>query len=85
MTRSAAASALLRWQQQGIIQNVRRDMYAIIDLTSGGRLADKYEISSRITSTSYVGWHTLHNISSSANSRRPHMTQKRGATISKKA
>jgi len=58
MTRTAAASALLRWQQQGVIQMVRRDMYVVTDIASGSALADKYEIATRISTTSYVGWHT---------------------------
>ncbi len=58
MTRSAAASALLRWQQQGIIQMIRRDMYTVTDYASGSALADKYEIATRLSPTSYVGWHT---------------------------
>lgn len=58
MTSSAAASALIRWQQQEVIQMVRRDMYAVIDNASGSVLADKYEIATRLSPTSYVGWHT---------------------------
>jgi len=58
MTRSAAASALLRWKQQGSIQMVRRDMYTVTDNASGGPLADKYEISTCLSPTSYIGWHT---------------------------
>lgn len=58
MTRPAAASALLRWQQQDVIQMIRRDMYTVIDNASGSALVDKYEIATRISPTSYVGWHT---------------------------
>lgn len=58
MTRSAAASALLRWQRQGIIQMVRRDMYAVTDNATGNALSDKYEIATRLSSTSFVGWHS---------------------------
>lgn len=58
MSHSAAASALLRWQEQGVIKMVRKNMYLVIDPASGSPLADKYELTSHITTSSYVGWHT---------------------------
>lgn len=58
MTHSAAAGALVRWQTQGIIKMVRRNLYAVIDPMTDTPIADKYELASCITETSYVGWHT---------------------------
>lgn len=59
MTHSAAAGALVRWQAQGIIKMVRRNLYAVIEPTANATIADKYELASSITVTSYVGWHTV--------------------------
>ena len=58
MTRSAASGALARWQEQGIVKMVRRNLYVAIDLTTGTPIADKYELASCISTASYVGWHT---------------------------
>lgn len=58
MSRSAAAGALLRWQNQGTIRMVRRNLYVTTDPTSDAPVADKYEVASRVTDDSYVGWHT---------------------------
>ena len=33
-------------------------MYVIIDPTTGAPIADKYELSSKVSATSYIGWHT---------------------------
>lgn len=65
MTHSAAAGALVRWQAQGVIKLVRRNMYAVIDPTTDCIIADKYEIASNVATSSYVGWHTaleLHGV-----------------------
>ena len=37
---------------------VRKNMYVIIDPTTGAPIADKYELSSKVSATSYIGWHT---------------------------
>lgn len=58
MTRSAASGALARWQQQGFVKMVRRNLYVVIDLATGTPIADKYELASCISTASYVGWHT---------------------------
>lgn len=58
LSRAGAASALSRWQLQGLMKPVRRNLYAVIDPSSDAPLADKYELSSRISASSYVGWHT---------------------------
>lgn len=56
--RSAAAKALLRWQKKGLVRLIRRNMYTTIDLASDQPTADRYEIASHISPTSYVGWHS---------------------------
>lgn len=58
LSHAGASSALTRWQKTGLVRQVRRNMYAVIDLASDAPLADKYEIASRVSETSYVGWHT---------------------------
>lgn len=58
LSRAGGSSALARWQKAGLIKQVRRNMYATVDLASDAPMADKYEIASRISETSYVGWHT---------------------------
>lgn len=58
LTHSATAGALARWQAQGLITMVRKNMYVIIDPTTGAPIADKYELSCKVSATSYIGWHT---------------------------
>lgn len=58
LTKASASKALLRWQQQGLVRMIRRNMYTVVDLTSDKSVVDKYEVASRINNTSYVGWHT---------------------------
>lgn len=58
ISKPAAAKALLRWQERGIIRQIRKNMYTAIDLASGGPVADRYEVASHISPSSYVGWHS---------------------------
>ncbi len=58
MTRSAAAGALVRWQEQGLVKLVRRNFYVVMDPATDTPIADKYELASQISSDSFVGWHT---------------------------
>ena len=58
LTPSAAAASLVRWQNQGLLQMVRKNMYVVIDPATDAPLADKYELGSKISPTSYIGWHT---------------------------
>ena len=58
LTHSATAGALARWQAQGLITMVRKNLYVIIDPTTGAPIADKYELSCKVSATSYIGWHT---------------------------
>ncbi len=58
LTHSAASGALARWQAQGIVRMVRRNLYLVINPATDMPFADKYELSSYVTPSSYVGWHT---------------------------
>lgn len=58
MTPKTASAALLRWQEQGIIRQIRRGLYTAIDPMSGMPVADRYEIGSCVSDTAYIGWHS---------------------------
>lgn len=58
LSKAGAASSLRRWQEQGIIKMIRRNMYTVIDPATDAPLISRYELASNITSDSYVGWHT---------------------------
>ena len=62
MTPKSVSGALLRWQEQGIIRQIRRGLYTAIDPVSGMPIADRYEIGSRISDTAYIGWHSAWEI-----------------------
>lgn len=55
---AGASTALARWQKMGLIMPVRRNMYVVKDLATDAAIADKYEVASKISDSSYVGWHT---------------------------
>ena len=58
LSRAGTSSALSRWQTQRLVESVRRNLYVAINPGSDTPIADKYEIASHISSSSYVGWHT---------------------------
>lgn len=58
LSRAGTSSALSRWQTQGLVKSVRRNLYVAINPVSSTPIADKYEICGHISSSSYVGWHT---------------------------
>lgn len=58
ITKPSAAKLLQRLQDKGIVQHIRKNLYTTIDLASGQPLADKYEVGSSVSPTSYIGWHT---------------------------
>lgn len=58
MSYSAAVAALARWRVQGFVKMVRRNMYVAIDPMTNAPVVDKYELASKTTPLSYVGWHT---------------------------
>lgn len=58
ISKPAAAKALLRWQERGIVRQIRKNMYTAIDLANGNPIADRFEVASHISATSFVGWHS---------------------------
>lgn len=58
ISRPAASKAMLRWQERGIVRQIRKNMYTAIDLATGSPVADRFEVASRISATSFVGWHS---------------------------
>ena len=58
VTKSSAAKLLQRLRDKGIVQHIRKNLYTTIDLASGQPIADKYEVGSSVSSSSYIGWHT---------------------------
>lgn len=49
---------LQRWQQQGLVVQVRRNLYCMVDLSTGQPLCDKYEIGSHLSESSYISYHS---------------------------
>lgn len=54
----AAKSLLRSYKKQQYVCQIRRDLYAVTDLASKICSATKFEIASKITSTSYISYHT---------------------------
>jgi predicted transcriptional regulator of viral defense system len=55
---NAAKEILRRYKKQNLISQVRRDLYVVTDLASKISLANKFEIASQITPSSYLSYHT---------------------------
>jgi len=55
--KNAAKEILRRYRKQGLIVQVRRDLYVVTDLSSKVSLANKYEIAGHITPSSYLSYH----------------------------
>lgn len=49
---------LQRWQQQGVAVQVRRNLYCMVDLSTGLPLCNKYEIGSHLSESSYISYHS---------------------------
>ncbi|MDP4277021.1 MAG: transcriptional regulator [Bacteroidota bacterium] len=54
---NAAKEILRRYKKQGLIAQVRRDLYVATDLASKISIASKFEIASHITPSSYLSYH----------------------------
>jgi predicted transcriptional regulator of viral defense system len=54
---NAAKEILRRYKKQGLISQVRRDLYVVTDLASKVSLATKFEIAGHITPSSYLAYH----------------------------
>ncbi len=49
---------LQRWLQQGLVVQIRRNLYCMIDLATGLPVCNKYEIGSHLSESSYISYHT---------------------------
>jgi predicted transcriptional regulator of viral defense system len=49
---------LQRWQQQGMVVQVRRNLYCMVDLATGLPICNKYEIGSHLSESSYISYHS---------------------------
>lgn len=58
LSHAGTSTALSRWQSQGLVKAVRRNLYTVVNPATDAPICDKFELSSRISTTSYVGWHT---------------------------
>lgn len=58
LSRAGASTALSRWESQGLLKTIRRNMYIAINPSTDAPICDKFEIGSKISTTSYIGWHT---------------------------
>ena len=54
---NVAKEILRRYKKQGLISQVRRDLYVATDLATKASLAGKFEIAGHITPSSYLAYH----------------------------
>ena len=54
---NAAKEILRRYRKQGLIAQVRRDLYVVTDLANKVCLATKFEIAGHITTSSFLSYH----------------------------
>lgn len=54
---NAAKEILRRYNKQGFISKVRRDLYVATDLATKASIVSKFEIASEITPSSYLSYH----------------------------
>lgn len=65
LSHAGTSTAISRWQSQKVLKPIRRNMYVTIDPSTDAPMCDKFELSSQISESSYVGWHTaleLHGV-----------------------
>lgn len=58
LSRVGTSTAISRWQSRKLLKVIRRNMYVAINPSTDTPICDKYEISSNVSTSSYVGWHT---------------------------
>jgi predicted transcriptional regulator of viral defense system len=77
---NTAKDLLLNYNKQGLVVQIRRNLYSVTDLATKATAATKYEIGSHISSSSYISYHSaleyhgiahqvFHNLSISSNTR----------------
>lgn len=49
---------LQRWQRQGMVVQVRRNLYCMVDLATRLPICSKYEIGSHLSESSYISYHS---------------------------
>jgi len=57
-SQAGMANTLQRYSRMGLLRHVRRNLHSMNDLASGNPLADRFEIASHISPSSYVAYHT---------------------------
>jgi predicted transcriptional regulator of viral defense system len=55
---SAAKEILRQYKKKGFVAQIKRDVYAVTELTGYGTVASKYEIAGNITPSSYLSYHS---------------------------
>lgn len=56
--RASMGKTIQRYSRMGLLRHVRRNLHCMNDIVSGNPLADKYEIASHVSESSYVAYHT---------------------------
>ena len=49
---------LLNYKKQGLVNQIRRDLYTVTDLATKANIATKFEIGSHITPSAYISYHS---------------------------
>jgi predicted transcriptional regulator of viral defense system len=49
---------LLNYKKQGLVNQIRRDLYTVTDLATKANIATKFEIGSHITLSAYISYHS---------------------------
>lgn len=57
-SQAGMANTLQRYSRMGLLRHVRRNLHCMNDIVSGNPLADRFEIASHISPSSYVAYHT---------------------------
>ena len=55
---NTALSILRDYAMKGYVQRIKRNLYVALDLVSGEPVANRYQIASKITDSSYVSYHS---------------------------
>lgn len=53
-----AYSQLLRWMKKDLVRKVRRNLYSVVNISTGELVANNYQIACAISSTAYLSHHS---------------------------
>lgn len=53
-----AYSQLLRWMKKDLVRKVRKNLYSVVNISTGEIFANKYQIACAISSTAYLSHHS---------------------------